>query len=311
MTGLLFSLSTVGFAQVQIGVGGVEVGMTPDQVSQVLESQGQRIFLKSNNYVEATLLDTETKATVRARFIFEDVGAKRLRSVEFVEDSEKFIRQYIRWRAKLEKTYGPSLSREYLESSQKDYLCHNRNQSIALALYEQKAVLAYFFNAEVSGNCQNDKSKRSGEAIAYDWRSPSDKIEVKAQSRVQVATSGEATAARPPEASSARPSPLDYATHRSQAYQDTLRCIGVAAFDSNNSSGSEQQGWKVLVRTLSTKLVTIGRNEGMSPTQVDAEGRATVSRNHGSYKQGKKDEAGKLYLNLDSQFCRLRGFFTN
>ena len=80
-------------AQTQIGIGGVHTDMVVDEVAATLAALGHKVFSKSAKYVEAILLDAETKGTVRVRFLFDDSASPRIKSVEFVEDDDKATRQ--------------------------------------------------------------------------------------------------------------------------------------------------------------------------------------------------------------------------
>ena len=311
--------ATASHAQESIGLGGIVAEATPDQAAAALGDQGLRVFSRSAKYIEVAMSDAATQAPVRARLMFDDGGRVRLKSVEFVEDDDKFARQYIAWYAKLTSQYGVGTG-DSEGSVLKFHFCHNRDVSIVLALFEQRAALAYFHNVDGGGPCRRASlPKREFEATLYDFRTPEQQRQAKASRSTaalppeprQSERQPERPAERLPEPRNAAsgPSPLVYAANRSQRYQDVLRCISVAAFYA--ASGDGQQGrWKAQAQGLSGNLVGLGRAEGLSPAQVEAEGRSIVDRNHPAYAQGKRSSSGNSYLDLDRNYCRANGLLS-
>lgn len=309
-------------AGIGIGIGGVHTDMVADEVAATLTALGHKVFSQSAKYVEALLVDAETKGTVRVRFLFDDSASPRIKSVEFVVDDDKATRQYLKWYARLATKYGANAPREVQDGSVRETYCHSKNVSIVLALFELRTVLAYFYNPQVSGNCQQATARRAFDAVAYDSRPRDAEPASASRSSTEPPPRGGAepaprgiaepaprAGAEPmPRAGAGGPSPLAYAAHRSQRYQDTLRCIGVASF--NATEPGDRNRWNALVKRLSNDLVGIGRREGLTPQQMNAEGRDIVGRNHGAYKQGKKDGNGTPYIELDREFCRANGMIS-
>lgn len=313
MLGVVLALSLVSpvHAQDSIGLGGIFPQTSADQAAATLAGQGLRVFSQSAKYVEVAITDAGTQAPVRARLMFDDGPRAKLKSVEFVEDDDKFARQYIAWHAKLTSQYG-SGTVDGTASALRLHFCHSRDTSIVLALFEQRTALAYFHHADGGGPCRRATvPPRNDEATLYDQRTPEQVRQARASRAATPPPEPRPTERLPerapdPPRTAGGPSPLSYASHRSQRYQDTLRCISVAAYFAS-SGGGQQARWKAQVNRMSGDLVGLGRSEGLSPAQVESEGRSIVGRNHPSYAQGKRDGDGNTYLDLDRNYCRANG----
>ena len=292
--------------------------MSAQQVAGVLSAQGRKVFANSARYVEATFPDADGGSTVRVRFIFDEAVPPTIKAVEFVADDAAFVQQHKVWRSRLTASYGNQFPQESGQNVVRDNFCHGRNVSVALALFPQRAVMAYFYNPGGAASCQRAIANPRGDAVAYDPRPAG----VGAKAPPATTTSGSPQSAgasaqvpsvktsheRPAVHAAKGPSPLAYAPNRSAQYQLTLRCIGVAAYSKLQArDGASAASWEGQVRRLTNLIVGIGRNEGLTPQQMNAEGREIVARNHISYRQNAKDSRGNLYLDSDLAHCRASG----